>query len=118
MKFIYFVVSLFIGVAGYANSIEINAEAPLQNQLYQSYNFGMVWVNSRVSVTYNLRNTGTTPLTYKEAVIKINDNNFTVREGDVLPVHVSIEKIQKNGVLIKDQNGSESALLLNTVKEL
>lgn len=73
MKLLILISGLFISLAATA-SLQVepvlgsNAKPSLTEE-YLSYNFGMVFVNSRVSVRYNVRNTGTTPLTFKDAVI-------------------------------------------------
>ncbi|MBY0553960.1 choice-of-anchor D domain-containing protein [bacterium] len=70
MKLIALVMATFIGLSVQAAQVEITSNADsVKAQGFHSYNFGTVWTNTRSEVRFTLRNTGTTPLTYKEAYI-------------------------------------------------
>lgn len=49
-------------------SVSIEGKA-LDAEGFQSYNFGTVWTQSRSFVRFKVTNSGTTPLTYRDAVI-------------------------------------------------
>lgn len=77
MKLIYIAITLLISFAANATQIEISGDDAVQTQGRYSYNFGTVWVNSRVVATFNMRNTGNMPLTYKDAIIYGGDFSAT-----------------------------------------
>jgi len=53
---------------------------------------------------------------YKEALLKINGTNYAAHEGDTIAADVTILKISKNCVLIKEPKG-ESTIYLSAVRE-
>ena len=65
--------SLFISVSASAQnhaSVDISADSTgYSAQSRQSYNFGVVWLNTRQYVKYTVTNTGDEPLTFKQARI-------------------------------------------------
>lgn len=72
MKMIFAAISLFLAMNVNAAQIEIKVKggnSELQTEGRYSYNFGTVWLNSRAVASFNLRNTGSTPLTYSRAYI-------------------------------------------------
>lgn len=70
MKSIAMVIALFMAFTVQAAQIEISPSAEsLKAEGFHSYNFGTVWTHSRSEARFTLRNTGTTPLTYKDAYI-------------------------------------------------
>ena len=69
MKSVLAIMSLFIGLSAGAAQLSITAADDAVSQDYGSYNFGTVWVNHRAVARWTVTNTGTTPLTYKEAYI-------------------------------------------------
>lgn len=69
MKLIFLAVALLFSFSVNANSIQVSGANSNLTEGYNSYNFGTVWVNSRASAAFTLKNTGTTPLTFKEAYI-------------------------------------------------
>lgn len=72
MKLIYAAIVLVLAFSANATQVEIkdvSSAAQVQAQDRYSYDFGMVWVNTRTIRSFNLKNTGTTPMTFKEAVI-------------------------------------------------
>lgn len=91
MKLGIFVLGLVLSLsAGAASQIElVNVSHPGVTEDFLSYNFGTVFVNSRTSVRYNVRNTGDTPLNFQDAVIYGADfsANHSCR-GTLLPGQV------------------------------
>lgn len=70
MKLIAMVIALFMAFTVQAAQIELTTNAgQVKAQGFHSYNFGTVWTHSRTEARFTLRNTGSTPLTYKEAYI-------------------------------------------------
>ena len=72
MKLVYLAISLLLASSVNAKQIEVTGGSPvhmLQTEGFHSYNFGSVWVNSRAIANFNLKNTGTTSLIFKEAYI-------------------------------------------------
>ncbi|MEQ1722020.1 MAG: choice-of-anchor D domain-containing protein [Pseudobdellovibrio sp.] len=70
MKLIYVVMGLFMAFSVQAAQLEITSNAgAVKTEGFHSYNFGTVWTNSRSEARFTLKNTGTTPLTFKEAYI-------------------------------------------------
>ena len=56
----------FVASAAHSENIEISAYSSKE---FLSYNFGTVPVHSRNVIRYNLRNTGTTPLTFHSSYV-------------------------------------------------
>ncbi len=69
MKIIFAAFCLFLAVNVNASQIELKSTGEVQSQSRYSYNFGTVWVNSRAVASFNLKNNGTTPLTFSRAFI-------------------------------------------------
>ncbi|MGZ3689939.1 MAG: choice-of-anchor D domain-containing protein [Pseudobdellovibrio sp.] len=73
MKFFMLILGFLVSTAAMAsNSIEIKANAPGIED-YSSYDFGTVFVNTQSTVRFTVTNTGTTPLTFKDAYIMGSD---------------------------------------------
>lgn len=79
MKFISYFLGLFIAVSVQASQLEISRDSEFSANARYSYNFGTVWVNQRSTVSYTLKNTGTTPLTFEDAYIYGSD--FSARHS-------------------------------------
>ena len=60
---------IFSVVAGAAQAQTIEVSAFSQTEDYISHNFGTVPVHTRSLVRYNLRNTGSTPLTFRSSYV-------------------------------------------------
>src|SRR3989344_2873549 len=70
MKLIYAAIVLVLAFSVNATQVEIKGVASgVQAEGRYSYDFGLVWVNTRTIRSFNLKNTGTAPLTFKEAYI-------------------------------------------------
>ena len=71
MKFMVILLGLVLAfTANAATQLEVvRADGFAATEDFLSYNFGTVFVNSRNSVRYNVRNTGVTPLTFQGAMI-------------------------------------------------
>lgn len=69
MKLIYLIIGLFMSITVNAAQIEVSEASPALTEGRYSYDFGTVWVHQSTTRGFNLKNTGTTPLTYKDAVI-------------------------------------------------
>lgn len=71
MKLFFSIVSALFVFNVNASQVEIRqvAGALQSTESHYSHNFGIVWVNSRVVASYNLRNTGVTPLSFGRAYV-------------------------------------------------
>lgn len=70
MKLICAAIGLVLAFSANATQIEIkDVSSAVQTAGRYSYDFGLVWVNTRTIRSFSLKNTGTTPLTFKEAYI-------------------------------------------------
>jgi hypothetical protein len=70
MKFIYVVMGLFMAFSVQAAKLEITSKSgAVKTNGFYSYNFGTVWTNSRSEARFTVRNTGATPLTFRNAYI-------------------------------------------------
>ena len=72
MKFFLLALGFLISTTAMAaNNIQIKANSGIED--YLSYDFGTVWVNTRATVRYTVTNTGTAPLTFRDAYIMGSD---------------------------------------------
>jgi hypothetical protein len=70
MKYFLMVIGFVFAIGAQAGQASISLEGKaLDTEGFHSYNFGTVWTNSRNFVRFTVTNTGTTPLTYRNAVI-------------------------------------------------
>jgi hypothetical protein len=78
MKLFAVAFSLLFSVAAFAGQIQVsNQNLSAQGEQVLSYNFGTVWANSRSFARFTVTNTGTTPLTFADAVIYGGDFRAT-----------------------------------------
>lgn len=71
MKAICLVLGLFLGFSANASQVEITVDGTkaVESAGYYHVNFGTTFVHSRISQSYVLRNTGATPLTFRDSFV-------------------------------------------------
>ncbi|AGH96091.1 hypothetical protein [Pseudobdellovibrio exovorus] len=71
MKIVSAILAMVLGLSAQAAQLEITAEANsvVNTADYYRLDFGTTFVHSRLSQSYVLRNTGATPLTFRDARI-------------------------------------------------
>ena len=69
MKLISIFLVLFVGITAGAGQLQITSNSEVQPKARYSHDFGLVWVNQRAYTNYTVTNTGTTPLSFKDAII-------------------------------------------------
>ncbi len=80
MKLFFILMGFLISVSSFATQIEVSvAEGIVKAQERHSYNFGIVWPNTRREVGFSIKNTGSTPLTFNKAIIYGGD--FSARHS-------------------------------------
>ena len=70
MKYFLMVIGVVFALGAQAGQVSVSQEGKtVGTEGYHSYNFGTQWTHSRSFVRFTVTNTGTTPLTYRNAII-------------------------------------------------
>lgn len=74
MKFILAALALFVSFSATASQLEvIREDGPVKTEGYYRVDFGTTFVHHRIVQRFTLRNTGTVPLTFRDAYVSGSD---------------------------------------------